>query len=144
MKKERDDKAEGETITIFGPETSFDGVLRFKETLHIRGKFKGTIAATGALVVEKDAEVVTDTISVTSLTISGKVSGNISALDKVDMLAGSTVRGDVSTARLRIADGVVFEGRCSMTGVDGDVEIFSRPTSEIKGELLAVPASDRS
>jgi hypothetical protein len=46
------------------------------------------------------------------------------------------VRGDVETARLRIADGVLFEGQCSMTGVDEDIEIFSRPTEDIKSELL--------
>lgn len=138
--KETEKRGEVETVTVFGPETSFDGVLKFKETLHIRGKFKGSIDATGALVVEKDAEVVTDRISVSSLIIAGKVTGTINAVDKVEMLNGSVVRGDVVTSRLRIADGVSFEGRCSMTGLDGDVEIFARPTAEIKGELLAVPA----
>jgi cytoskeletal protein CcmA (bactofilin family) len=138
--KEQEKQGEGETVTIFGPETSFEGVLRFKETLHIRGRFKGTIEATGALIVEKDAEVDTDRISVTFLIISGKVSGAINALDKVEMLTGAVVHGDVVTSRLRIADGVLFEGRCSMTGIDGDVEIFARPTAEIKQELLSVPA----
>jgi cytoskeletal protein CcmA (bactofilin family) len=137
--KEQDNRAEGETVTVFGPETVFEGILKFKETLHIRGRFKGTIEATGALVVEKEAEVVTDRISVASLVIAGKVTGTINALDKVEMLTGSIVHGDVVTSRLRIADGVLFEGRCSMTGIDGDVEIFARPTQEIKKELLAVP-----
>jgi cytoskeletal protein CcmA (bactofilin family) len=45
------------------------------------------------------------------------------------------VKGDLSAARLRIADGVLFEGQCSMAGLDKDVEIFSRPTEEIKAEL---------
>ncbi len=138
--KNQEKGSEGDIVTVFGPETSFDGVLRFKETLHIKGKFKGTIEATGALVVEKGAEVETDSISVTSLEIAGKVSGSIRALDKVDMLSGSSVRGDVATSRLRIADGVLFEGQCSMTGIEGDVEIFSRQTSEVKSELLAVPS----
>lgn len=138
--KEQDKRGVSDTVTVFGPETSFDGVLRFKETLHIKGSFKGRIEATGALFVEKDAEVVTDRISVTSLVIAGKVSGTINALDRVEMLSGSVVHGDVVTSRLRIADGVLFEGRCTMTGIDGDVEIFSRPTSEIKSELSSIPA----
>jgi cytoskeletal protein CcmA (bactofilin family) len=46
------------------------------------------------------------------------------------------VQGDVIAARLRIADGVLFEGQCSMTSVDKEVEIFSRPIEEIKAELL--------
>jgi cytoskeletal protein CcmA (bactofilin family) len=54
------------------------------------------------------------------------------------MLSGAEVRGDCTSARLRIADGVLFEGQCSMTGVDKEVEIFSRPTEEIKAELQRV------
>jgi cytoskeletal protein CcmA (bactofilin family) len=51
------------------------------------------------------------------------------------MLSGSQVRGDVAASRLRIADGVLFEGQCSMTGTERDVEIFSRPMGDIKADL---------
>lgn len=126
-----------ERVTIFGPETSFDGVLKFKHTLRIRGSFKGTIEATGALFIEKGAIVQTDRISVTSLVAAGKVSGTVKAIDRVEMMSGSVVTGDVETSRLRIADGVLFEGRCSMTGIEEEIEIFSRPTQEIKDQLLS-------
>jgi cytoskeletal protein CcmA (bactofilin family) len=129
-------KVEGKSrVVVLGEGTAFNGFLRFKETLKIRGKFKGTIEATGALIVDKGAVVEADRISVSSLTVFGTVIGAVRALDKVDMLSGAEVRGDVTAARLRIADGVLFEGQCSMTGVEKDVEIFSRPTEEIKAEL---------
>ncbi|MDR0718508.1 MAG: polymer-forming cytoskeletal protein [Treponema sp.] len=124
-----------DNIVIFGPSTSFNGFLRFKETLCIQGKFRGTIQAAGALIVDKGAVVEADHISVTSLIVYGTVIGAVHAQDKIDMFPGAEVRGDVSAARLRIADGVSFEGQCSMTGIDRDVEIFSRPTEEIKAEL---------
>lgn len=124
-----------EATVIFGSSTSFNGHLRFKETLCIQGKFKGTIEATGALIVDRGAVVEANHISVTSLTVYGTVIGTIHALDKVDMMSGAEVRGDVTVARLRIADGVLFEGQCSMTKVEKEVEIFSRPTEEIKAEL---------
>jgi cytoskeletal protein CcmA (bactofilin family) len=124
-----------ENIVVFGPSTAFNGFLRFKETLCIQGKFKGTIAASGALIVDKGAVVEANNISVSSLIVYGTVIGAVHAVDKIDMFPGAEVRGDVTAARLRIADGVFFEGQCSMTGVDKDVEIFSRPTEEIKAEL---------
>jgi cytoskeletal protein CcmA (bactofilin family) len=124
-----------ENIVVFGPSTAFNGFLRFKETLCIQGKFKGTIAASGALIVDKGAVVEADTISVSSRVVYGTVIGAVHAVDKIDMFPGAEVRGDVTAARLRIADGVSFEGQCSMTSVDKDVEIFSRPTEEIKAEL---------
>jgi cytoskeletal protein CcmA (bactofilin family) len=129
-----------DSIVILGKSTSFQGVLKFKETLLIQGKFKGTIEATGALIVDKEAVVEADRISVKSLTVYGTVAGAVHAVDKIDMHAGANVRGDVTAARLRIADGVLFEGQCSMTTVEKDVEIFSRSAEEIKAELQRINA----
>uniref|UniRef100_A0A7C3IJS3 Polymer-forming cytoskeletal protein n=1 Tax=Gracilinema caldarium TaxID=215591 RepID=A0A7C3IJS3_9SPIR len=122
-------------ITTFGKETRYSGYLRFKDTLCIKGVFKGTIEGQGSLIVDKGALVEVDHLSVVSLTVEGTVRGAIIAVDKVDMLPGSIVQGDVTANRLRIADGVVFEGRCSMTDKEDYIEIFSRPTEEIKAEL---------
>ena len=135
MAKTEGRKKSGSAMVILGPGTSFNGMLRFKETLCIQGKFKGTIDAGGALIVDKGAVVEADHINVSSLMVHGAVAGTVTALDKVDMFPGAELKGDVTAARLRIADGVLFEGQCSMTGVDKDVEIFSRPTEEIKAEL---------
>jgi cytoskeletal protein CcmA (bactofilin family) len=137
MPKQDVKKKEGSVVT-FGKEANFNGKLKFRETLLMQGKFKGTIEASGALIVDKEAVVDADRITVSSLTVYGTVIGDIHAIDKVDMMSGAKVQGDVTAARLRIADGVLFEGRCSMTSVDKEVEIFSRPVEEIKAELLRV------
>jgi cytoskeletal protein CcmA (bactofilin family) len=137
MTKQEARKKEGAVVT-FGKEAHFNGKLKFRETLLMQGKFKGTIEASGALIVDREAVVDADRITVASLTVYGTVTGDIHAIDKVDMMSGAKVQGDVTAARLRIADGVLFEGRCSMTTVDKEVEIFSRPVEEIKAELLRV------
>ena len=131
----KQERRESSVVTL-GPLTSFNGILKFHETLRVQGKFKGTIEASGAMVVDKDAVVNADRITVSSLTVFGTVIGDVYAMDKVDMMSGAKVQGDVTAARLRIADGVLFDGQCSMIGVDKDVEIFSRPTEEIKAELV--------
>jgi cytoskeletal protein CcmA (bactofilin family) len=135
MAKNEGKRKDSAAVVVFGDSTSFNGILRFKETLCIQGKFKGTIEATGALIVDRGAVVEADHISVTSLTVYGTVVGAVHAIDKIDILSGAQVRGDMTAARLRIADGVLFEGQCSMTRVEKEVEIFSRPTEEIKAEL---------
>jgi cytoskeletal protein CcmA (bactofilin family) len=128
-------KRTGSRVVIFGNSTSFNGRLSFKESLRIQGKFKGTITASGDLIVDKGAVVEADQVSVTSLIVYGTVIGAVHAIDKIDLFPGAEVKGDLTAARLRIADGVLFEGQCSMTGISKDVEIFSRPTEEIKAEL---------
>jgi cytoskeletal protein CcmA (bactofilin family) len=135
MSKNPGTKKENAPVVVLGNATSFNGYLKFKETLRIQGKFKGTIEATGALIVDKGAVVEADHISVTSLIVYGKVIGTVKAVDRIDMFPGAELHGDIKAAHLRIADGVLFEGECSMIGVDKDVEIFSRPTEEIKAEL---------
>jgi len=134
MSKQERKRKETPVVTL-GKKTSFTGHIKFSKTLHVRGKFKGTIEATGALIVDKDAVVDADRIEVSSLTVYGTVIGDVVASDKVDMMSGSTVQGDVTAAKLRIADGVLFRGQCSMTGADAEPEIFSRPAGEIKAEL---------
>jgi cytoskeletal protein CcmA (bactofilin family) len=138
MPRQEGRRKNSSTVVVLGKTTSFRGVLKFQETLRVQGKFTGTIEASGALIVDKDAVVEADHITVSSLIVYGTVVGNISAFDKVDMMSGAQVHGDITAARLRIADGVLFEGQCGMTGVDKEVEIFSRPTEEIKAELRRI------
>lgn len=136
MPKREGKKKDRHDIVVLGKTTSFTGYLKFDTTLRIQGHFRGTIEATGDLIVDKDAIVEADHITVSSLTVYGSISGTVNALKKVDMMSGAKVQGDVSAARLRIADGVLFEGKCKMTNVEKDIEIFHRPTEEIKADLL--------
>jgi cytoskeletal protein CcmA (bactofilin family) len=136
-------KRKDSPVVTFGRETRFNGLLKFKETLRVQGQFKGTIESGGELIVDKDAVVDADHINVDSLVVYGDVKGDVYAVDKVDMMTGAKVRGDITAARLRLADGVLFEGQCSMTGVDEEVEIFSRPIEDIKAELLS-PARENA
>jgi cytoskeletal protein CcmA (bactofilin family) len=135
MPKRDGKKKENVEVVVLGKTTSFTGILKFNTTLRIQGSFRGTIEALGALIVDKDAVVEADHITVSSLTVYGSISGTVYAVDKVDMMSGAKVHGDVSAARLRIADGVLFEGKCKMTGVEKDIEIFHRPTEDIKADL---------
>lgn len=135
MPKRDGKKKDKSDMVVLGKTTNFTGMLKFKTALKIQGNFKGTIEASGDLIVDKDAVVDTDRTTVSSLTVYGHISGAINAMDKVDMMSGAKVQGDVSASRLRIADGVIFEGKCKMTNVEKDIEIFHRPTEEIKTEL---------
>ncbi|MCL2231344.1 MAG: polymer-forming cytoskeletal protein [Treponema sp.] len=136
MAKREGKKKDKTEVVVLGKSTSFTGLLKFATTLRIQGNFRGTIDASGDLIVDKEAIVDADHITVSSLTVYGHISGTVHAQDKVDMMSGAKVQGDVSASRLRIADGVLFEGKCKMTNVEKDVEIFHRPTEEIKAELL--------
>jgi len=135
MPRKEGKKKEKTEIVVLGKTTSFTGILKFATTLRIQGNFKGTIDASGDLIVDKEAVVDADHITVNSLTVFGHILGTVHAHEKVDMMSGAKVQGDISAAKLRIADGVLFEGKCKMTNVEKDVEIFHRPAEEIKADL---------
>jgi len=129
-------KRTGQSLVTFSDTTSFTGRLRFRESLCIRGQFTGTIEEGGDLIVDKGAVVEADIINVTSLSVHGKVVANVHASDTLDLFTGSEIKGDITAGRLRIADGVLFEGTCSMIHTKNDVEIFSRSIADIKADLL--------
>jgi cytoskeletal protein CcmA (bactofilin family) len=136
LMKDTGKKEQKQQPTVFGKGTKFNGVLHFRNPLCIQGAFMGTIQGEGPLVIDKGAIAEVDRVAVASLIVMGTVRGPIFAADKVDMLPGSMVIGDVETSRLRIGDNVIFEGSCRMTDVDEkDLVIFARPIKEIKAEL---------
>jgi cytoskeletal protein CcmA (bactofilin family) len=119
-------------VTVFGPETEFDGELEFTDKLVITGKFNGKIHATGDLEIAKNAVCTIDKISARSVVISGSVQGNIEASERVEICSGSTVIGDIVTARIRIANNVNFEGQVTMLDKEPDIDLFSVASSEYK------------
>ncbi len=103
----------GAVSTVLGRETSFEGVLEFKRPLQINGEFQGEIITDGVLLIGESA-IVKANIRAGSVVVGGQVFGNIEARTRLEMLASGKVHGNIRTAKLQIADGVVFDGNCEM------------------------------
>ncbi len=89
------------------------GHLSFQGPARIDGFVEGEIQCQGSLTVGEGAEV-RARISGQVVTIQGKVEGNITAKERVELLAPARLIGNVNAPRLIIAEGVVFDGDCSM------------------------------
>ena len=89
------------------------GQLAFEGSVRIDGNVEGEIRCLETLTIGEGAEV-RATISSRVVIIRGKVEGNVTAKDKVELLAPGRLFGNVSTPRLIITEGVVFDGDCSM------------------------------
>jgi len=133
----KNDKKKNLPKVTLSDTTSLKGTLKFKDTLCIKGKFSGKIITDdGDLLVDKGANVNAESIEVTNLSVYGTVRAPVTARDKIDLYPSAVVAGDLVAGKLRISDGALFEGKCSM--IDNgkkQIEIFSRPTAEIKAEL---------
>lgn len=103
----------GMITTLFSADTEFNGELSFSKSLQINGRFEGEITNGGYLVVGEGAEVKAN-IKAKTVIIKGTVHGNIEAETKLEIHVNGKLYGNIRTAQLKIADGVVFEGRCEM------------------------------
>ncbi|MBQ1970924.1 MAG: polymer-forming cytoskeletal protein [Treponema sp.] len=119
-------------LTVFGEETSFQGVLEYTDNLVITGKFEGSIKSTGNLEIAKTAVCNVDSMSAKNILIAGNVKGNIIAESKLEMNSGSKISGDITTKKLRIADNVDFKGKVTMFDKVPDIDIFSVSGAEYK------------
>ncbi len=137
MPKNNDHKGIEKITTTLGKETNFSGILKFRESLKIDGKFEGEIESPGFLYIENGA-VVKANIKVGSVVVGGVVRGNIEASERLEMLATGRVYGNIRTAKLNIADGVVFEGKCEMIKNPEAVNIFSAPVEQLKKSAQSV------
>ncbi len=102
------------TKTTLSTNTVFDGVMKFKDSLRINGEFKGKIDSEGLLVLGPNSKFIGDIIC-DEVIAGGEIRGNITARKRLELFETAKVFGDIKTAKLKIADGVIFEGKCDMS-----------------------------
>jgi cytoskeletal protein CcmA (bactofilin family) len=130
-------RTDGETY--FTEDVEFKGTLAFTSKAHIDGRMEGEIVAEGPLVIGEKA-LIKATIHGTSVTIKGKVQGNVVGTEKVQLMPGSQLYGDVKTPKFIMSEGVTFvgnsntlEGRAPEAGFN---EMFSRLGKNAKKETI--------
>jgi cytoskeletal protein CcmA (bactofilin family) len=97
--------------SIIGEGSEFKGEFTINGLLRIDGKFKGTIATDGKVLIGQTGEAITD-IKARVVVIGGTIKGNIFASERVIMLSTGVIQGNVITPSLIMEDGVTFEGNC--------------------------------
>jgi cytoskeletal protein CcmA (bactofilin family) len=89
------------------------GQLSFQGPARIDGAVDGEIQCQGTLTIGESAEVRAK-ISGQVVVIRGKVDGNVTAKERVELAAPARLLGNIDSPRLVITEGVVFDGDCSM------------------------------
>jgi cytoskeletal protein CcmA (bactofilin family) len=105
--------------STIGEDSYFGGRFLVKGNMRIDGAFEGKVLLVDQLQVGPKARVKTH-ITATSVVVEGVVIGNISAARRILLLSTARVLGDIKTPELIIQDGVVLEGRCTISHVQID------------------------
>ncbi len=86
------------------------GEISGTESLYIDGKVEGSISLPGNRVTIGRNGTVGANVTAREVVVMGKVRGNVSATDRVDIRAEGALSGDVAAARISIEDGAFFKG----------------------------------
>jgi len=100
--------------STIGTDSYFGGRFLVKGNMRIDGTVAGRVLLVDQLEIGPKARVKTS-ISATSVVVEGLVIGNISASRRILLLSTARVLGDLKTPELIIQDGVVLEGRCTIS-----------------------------
>src|SRR5712692_928051 len=86
------------------------GEVTGSESLYIDGRVEGSINLSGNRVTVGRNGVVSANINAREIVVLGKVRGNLTASDRVDIRSDGSLTGDVVAARISIEDGAYFKG----------------------------------
>ncbi len=97
--------------TVIGPNTNFKGQLLSDGSVRIDGVCEeGVIETVGNIVVGPEARVAADLVAV-NVSVSGAVTGNITASGRLEILSTGKVWGDVDVGSFLLDDEGYFEGK---------------------------------
>ena len=103
-----------ENVAAFiGPGVEFKGTISYKGSVQIDGLMDGEIHTDGKLVVGEQA-VITAKVNAGSVISKGKITGDIVAQEKVQLLSSAVMEGSVCTPQLSMENGVLLNGSIEM------------------------------
>lgn len=126
-----------EVNAFLGEGTEFKGLLSFEGTVRIDGKFEGEVVSKDTLIVGENA-VLSAEVSVGTIVVRGKVTGNIATTKKIEVRSKGEIIGNIKTPLLFVEEGAILDGRCEM--IKRDKKITVLPTKESAGWEARTPA----
>lgn len=101
------------SINLIGQGTTIKGTIETEGDLRIEGHFEGTLHSKAKVVLGETARVEGD-LTCQNADISGKLSGTLRVSGTCQLKSKSNVEAELTTQKLVVEDGAVFNGRCEM------------------------------
>ena len=108
------DIKEGRLSGFVGHGTVLTGETHFQMMLRVDGQLTGTVTSHGGTLIVGTNGQVDANVSVGVATVNGVINGDVVATEKIQLGRTARVMGNISTPRLVIEEGAVFEGGCTM------------------------------
>jgi len=103
-----------ENRSIIGETILINGEIESEEEILIEGKIEGFVRSKGLVVVGENG-VVDAEIDAYDVVVIGKVNGNVTGVNKVEIKPEGEVNGNIVSKRVVLAEGSIFKGSIDMS-----------------------------
>jgi cytoskeletal protein CcmA (bactofilin family) len=108
------DKHHGnEELSLIGSGTTVEGKISTEGSIRIDGALVGDLVTKANAAVGLSG-VIEGTLTAQNVTLAGKVSGTVTATDKLVLESKCVIKGDIRATRLVVDEGASLNGQCSM------------------------------
>lgn len=122
------------SATLISSGTTLNGDVKSENDLRIDGIIHGNIYCTAKIIVGPTG-FVEGNIEGANADITGKVDGNVSVKELLQLKAGGNINGNIIAAKLQIDPAAVFNGKCQMGTPAGSVVNIN---NDIEAETLSL------
>jgi cytoskeletal protein CcmA (bactofilin family) len=112
---------------VLSSDVEIKGSIKFQKELLIDGKVEGEINSDGVLTIGENADIRGE-IKTKSITVFGKVHGNITVGERCELKSRCVLQGDLKAARLVIEEGATFIGKSEVTSGKAPANSNGSPT----------------
>lgn len=116
-KRKKEPETRGGTVANIGKSIVFKGDLTGDEDLQIDGTVEGNVSLPGNELTIGSTAKITAEVSAKSVQVVGKITGNVTATERVEVHSNGEVKGDIKAPKLLIQEGAVVNGAVQMTEV---------------------------
>jgi cytoskeletal protein CcmA (bactofilin family) len=98
---------------VLSSDVEIKGKVKFTNDLVVDGLIEGEIYSDGSLTVGENARIKAE-VHTRSVVVYGKVHGNITVTDRVELKANAELIGDIKAATISIEAGAIFVGKSTV------------------------------
>lgn len=99
---------------FIGKGVDFKGTIIYNGTVRIDGSLEGEVQTDGVLLIGEEA-VLKAKVTAGTVVCKGKITGDVTATEKIRLRAPAVLSGGVRAPMLSIEEGVLFNGTIEMT-----------------------------
>ena len=112
-KQRRVEDKTGSILSIIAPSTKFKGILTGSDSVLIAGHLKGEVKCESLVRIDREGRI-QGIIDSPFVIVEGEINGDIISAEHVELRARARVVGNITTAKIVMAEGCVLRGEVQM------------------------------